>query len=105
MVRDIESWKLNPNEDFSTKSAYWLTNQGANTGTWEWAFIWRLQIPPRIKTFIWLVAKGKILTNFERAKRRMRIFMYCPMGCRAIEDLNHLFRTTTKNSRIGLIRV
>nr|GMD23947.1 ribonuclease H [Ipomoea batatas] len=56
----------------------------------EW--IWRLGCLERCKTFIWLLIKGKLLTNMERVKRNFssdNIFPLCGDG---EESLEHVFR-------------
>ena len=36
-----------------------------------WSSVWKLKVHPKIKTFVWLLYHGKILTNEERMRRRM----------------------------------
>src|SRR4051812_32329932 len=33
------------------------------SGILPWRFIWKIKLPPRVKTFIWLVLKKSILTR------------------------------------------
>lgn len=35
----------------------------------KWNAIWKLKVPSRIKTFLWLVKHGKIMTNSNRARK------------------------------------
>jgi hypothetical protein len=37
--------------------------QGAN-----WMNIWRLRVPERVKTFVWLLHHDRLLTNFNKSK-------------------------------------
>lgn len=46
----------------------------------------------RIKIFIWLTTKGKLLTDCERARRNMTAETTCPTCNDGEESLDHLFR-------------
>ncbi|KAF7801750.1 ribonuclease H [Senna tora] len=70
--QDMVAWKHSNDGWFSIKSAYQsitgLRNEDINT---LWRKIWRLQVPQRVKSFLWLCVHNKLLTNEERAKRGM----------------------------------
>ncbi|PRQ55177.1 putative reverse transcriptase zinc-binding domain-containing protein [Rosa chinensis] len=57
-----------------------------------WKFIWNLQLPPKLKTFTWIVCHDKILTNVQRAKRNLTNENSCPLCHQAPETLAPLFR-------------
>ena len=69
---DETCWGLSNDGKFSLKSTYDILRTLMNTsldGTWS--LIWKLKVAPKIKTFVWLLFHGKILTNEEKIRRRM----------------------------------
>ena len=83
---------LSNNGKFSVKTAYndSMPNQTSNPyGTWM--IIWKLQLPQKIRTFIWMLFHGKLLTNLERMRRRITNDPYCHSFQQDLEDLYHLF--------------
>lgn len=89
-MTDSPCWSHTPTGSFSTKSAYWAVENGDRNTNWKWSFIWSLSIPPRVKSFLWLVAHGKILSNQQRYIRG-RVAdpncVYCGDSC---EDFVHI---------------
>lgn len=67
------------NNDFSVASAYeYLGNNNAHASARIWKNIWGWSEPQRIKTFLWLAASGKFLTNLERCRRHFTDMATCP---------------------------
>lgn len=65
-------------EKFSVKSVYGSLMESVNLQHCiDWNLIWKAALPPRIKHFLWLVTKRRILTNFERARRHMIASRIC----------------------------
>ena len=58
----------------------------------DWSWVWKLRVPQRIRTFLWLVLHGRLLTNEERARRRLCDSSQCELCNGGVEDLDHLFR-------------
>ena len=58
----------------------------------NWKVIWKLQVPQKIRTFIWLAFHGKVLSNLERTRRRLTEDPFCHGCTRDVEDLGHIFR-------------
>jgi hypothetical protein len=52
--------------------------------------IWRLKVPLKIKAFIWLIVKNRILTKINLAKKGWKGSVLCEF-CGGNEDMNHLF--------------
>lgn len=68
-LEDAPRWGLANDGQFSLKSAYLsLYGAGLDCGDGEELFkdVWRWKGPQRIRTFLWKVAHGKLLTNLER---------------------------------------
>jgi hypothetical protein len=76
-------WKLTNSGAFSVKSFY-LAMQFNEVVPYK--FMWKVKIPLRIKTFLWLMLKKSILTITEREKCEKRC-LFC--GCN--ETIKHLF--------------
>lgn len=47
-------WQFTPNRNFSVKTAYDSLFHAQHIFEWKWHFIWKLHVPPKIKTFLWL---------------------------------------------------
>ncbi|KAL5773797.1 hypothetical protein ACOSQ2_013721 [Xanthoceras sorbifolium] len=56
-------WGLGKDGRFSIKTAYEAKIMGQDLEDWEGKFIWKLQLPPKIFNFLWLIFHGKLLTN------------------------------------------
>jgi zinc-binding in reverse transcriptase len=70
MESDSIKWRWNTNGLFSIKSCYtWLDYEGISSTRYQ--SIWKATIPLKIKIFIWLVQKNKVLTKDNLLKKRM----------------------------------
>jgi hypothetical protein len=52
--------------------------------------VWKLQVPPRIHIFLWLLANNKLLTRDNLAKRREAEDKTC-LFCSEQETVHHVF--------------
>eukprot|EP00253_Pinus_taeda_P022180 PITA_22180 len=57
----------------------------------HWRIIWKSEAIPKIKFFIWLLLKGKVLTAENLKKRGIIGPSRCPNCCSAEETIQHLF--------------
>ncbi|KAE8678663.1 hypothetical protein F3Y22_tig00111402pilonHSYRG00056 [Hibiscus syriacus] len=67
---DVIVWRPSPTGRFSVASAY----ESLVSSAWEdcnpiWHLLYKLPIPERIRIFLWLVIKQRIMTNEERVRR------------------------------------
>ncbi|KAK8990579.1 hypothetical protein V6N11_009271 [Hibiscus sabdariffa] len=90
---DKPIWSLNAKNVFDIKSAY----ASLNSGAWEpesgcWKAIWSLQVPQRLRIFLWLSHKAKLMTNVERCRRSLSQQALCPCCHEFPETLLHVFR-------------
>ncbi|KAK9006621.1 hypothetical protein V6N11_018956 [Hibiscus sabdariffa] len=90
---DKPIWSLNAKNIFDIKSAY----ASLNSGAWEpesgcWKAIWSLQVPQRLRIFLWLSHKAKLMTNVERCRRSLSQQALCPCCHEFPETLLHVFR-------------
>ena len=63
-------WGLSSTGIFTVKSAYTLAAEGQTDTipTDRWSVIWKMKVPKKIRTFLWLTHHGKLMTNHERWK-------------------------------------
>ena len=89
-------WQGSTNGTFSVKTAYNLAASLDVQTDWEGSFLWKIQLPPRVKAFFWLLGQNKLLTNAQRFRRSMTndpTCSYC--GC-TWEDSIHCMRGCTR---------
>jgi hypothetical protein len=85
---DIFRWNLHQNGQFSIHSMYLaLINNGFVDTNRK---MWRVQIPLKIKIFMWYVYKGVVLTKDNLAKHNWNGSKQCSFYCKD-ESIQHLF--------------
>ncbi|KAK9939901.1 hypothetical protein M0R45_016581 [Rubus argutus] len=89
---DTQIWGETSNDIFYVKSAYTIVSNSPCLINSPWKFIWKLEIPPKLKTFVWVLCHGKLLTNAQRVKRKFTLDDSCPICHQHQESLVHLFR-------------
>ena len=90
-------WKPSQTGNFMVKTAYNLAHLPPDdTRQPWWKEVWKLRLPQRVKTTLWLLLHGKLLTNAKRCKRGIASDPHCKYCLGHVEDLNHLFRTYPK---------
>ena len=86
-------WNLTTSGEFSTKSAYrCMESLNGNDFDHIWPIMWKLPMAQRIRSFSWLLLKGKLLTNRERFRRKMTddtLYSICQSDTK---DLDHIFK-------------
>ncbi len=55
-----------------------------------WKPIWKSKVPPRVAFFVWIVAKGKILTMDNLRKRGICLVEWCCLCKKSGESPEHL---------------
>lgn len=86
-------WKVNQNGKYTIKSAY--ENVSRNDSILvdtSWNLVWKSQFPPRIKYFLRIVKKGRLLTNSERVRRKLIDNAGCPLCSVINETIVHVLR-------------
>ncbi|KAL4291469.1 hypothetical protein GQ457_14G003410 [Hibiscus cannabinus] len=63
--------------------------------------IWKLEVPQRIQVFVWLSFHERLLTNVERARRRMTSLVTCEICGSGHEDIEHVLRSCTAAKGCG----
>lgn len=79
---------------FSIKSAYCFLYdlQEREQAGFPFKLIWKWCGPQRIRTFLWKLANGRLLTNDERFKRNMAWDNLCPCCNSQSETILHAIR-------------
>lgn len=81
-------WGPSPSGQFSVRTAYSLATDSESLPTNKiWKQILKIEVPQRIRAFIWLVYHGKMLSNMERAKRGFTSDVYCKCCPGFVEDV------------------
>ena len=84
-------WSGTSSGHFSVKSAYTILCDVSGQNEF-WGKIWSLNIPPKLKIFLWTFVSGKLLTNDQRFRRRISNDASC-FFCHGIQEtMLHLFR-------------
>ncbi|KAF7843708.1 putative ribonuclease H protein At1g65750 family [Senna tora] len=90
---DTPVWSLNKNGQFSTKSAYRLiTGDHALEERNIWRKVWGWKGPEKIKYFLWLCVKDRIMTNVNRKRRNISTSEFCPRCKNIPESVLHTIR-------------
>lgn len=89
LEQDHLQWNLKHNGHFFVKSLYQFISfrevQELNT-----VHLWHLKIPPKIRLFMWLLAKNKILTKSNIVNRGWTGSLQCHF-CNLTKIVYHLF--------------
>ena len=104
---DLPAWHFDAKGLFSVKSAYKVavsrrdvkasrdastsgSSRGDN-GDFDWYKIWKLQIPNKVKMFIWRLAHNSLPVRRNVSRRGVELDTKCPVCQRLDEDCGHLF--------------
>ncbi|KAM7472339.1 hypothetical protein LguiA_010522 [Lonicera macranthoides] len=68
-----------------------------NDTNWDW--IWKIKIPMRIITFIWILLQNKILSNQNCVIRNISSNPYCK-SCGRLESTRHIFKDCSNASQV-----
>ncbi|CAA0831108.1 Unknown protein [Striga hermonthica] len=90
---DIMYWGCSGDDRFTTSSAYnSLTRPQLENSGRIWKDVWSWSGPQRIRQFMWLVAKGRLLTNDERYRHHLAESATCVLCGAARETILHCLR-------------
>jgi len=92
-ISESVCWGLFGNGEFSIKSATWAAH-GENLGNplvWEYNWIWKLDIMPKLKIFLCQLYHVSLPTKDNLCKRGMYLNPRCPFCQTEKEDADHLF--------------
>ncbi|CAL1355748.1 unnamed protein product [Linum trigynum] len=90
---DTLFWHPTSDGRFSTKSAFHLLQVQTDNGQSKtWKEIWKLEVPERVRCFMWLVAHNRISSNEQRAKRHISVTSGCFRCENQVESTLHILR-------------
>lgn len=98
---DTVFWSASSDGAFSVSSAYKLV-LGNHASTFDWKKIWKLDLPPRIRHFLWLAAHNRLLTREACMKRNISSSASCPRCGAAVETILHVLRDCPSSRAIWL---
>lgn len=86
-------WGPAANGNFSIKSATWIqyNDLSPHPKTKLLNLIWKLDIPPKVKIFTWLLIRGRLKTRDRLSRFVQNMDANCALCHNSIESLNHLF--------------
>ena len=89
--RDSLKWKESKNQVFSVRTKYQVALRLNKPPTGEhsldiqdqrmWKKVWSLNIPPKVRTFMWRACLDVLPTNANLARRKVRIDTKCSLCC------------------------
>ncbi|KAK9020938.1 hypothetical protein V6N11_010950 [Hibiscus sabdariffa] len=93
-IADKPYWRLSNSQSFSIRSAY----ESLACSTWDniksscWKGFWSLPVPQRLRLFIWLSYKERLMTNVERCRRSFGQSLVCLCCHTHAETIVHVLR-------------
>ncbi|XVE58507.1 hypothetical protein DITRI_Ditri04bG0175000 [Diplodiscus trichospermus] len=100
-IHDELCWVPTNNGEFSVSSAYTLScSQQEGDGDNIWKEIWKLEVPNRVRAFMWLVKHQRLMTNSERARRGFTLDDHCPFCSGMEETVEHVVRNCVEAKQV-----
>jgi len=80
-IPDSVCWRLSGNGDFTTKTVTWAAHglDIKSSPSWEYSWIWRLDIIPKLKVFLWQLCHTSLPTRGTLLKRGLQIDPICSL--------------------------
>ena len=98
--RDVLVWKENRAKKFTVRTAYRIAVRLRNPNYTEhssaqshrptWRKIWRLNVPPKVRTFLWRACSNCLPTKENLLKRRVKVEAKCEICCQKPETASHV---------------
>ena len=84
-------WLHDRNGMYSVKSCYrHQQTQIAESSPRVWSLLWKLPIPPKIRSFMWRALKGVLPTADNLRRRMIQVQSLCPVCVQDRESIHHL---------------
>ncbi|XP_074348373.1 uncharacterized protein LOC141687107 [Apium graveolens] len=95
-VKDRIAWHSSNTGMYTVKTGYqfWLSQNNVESPTLNaksWNSIWKLQVPYKVRTFIWRFCNNSIPVRNNLRSRGIDIPIICPMCSNDVEHLLHIF--------------
>lgn len=99
-AHDVLVWKENKSRYFTVKSTYQVTcklneqtrveHSAATSYRHIWSRIWKLNIPPKVRAFVWRTCSNIFPTRDNLHRKKLRIKPRCELCCQHHESIGHL---------------
>ncbi|KAE8693912.1 hypothetical protein F3Y22_tig00110788pilonHSYRG00090 [Hibiscus syriacus] len=102
-ISDSLVWKWDPGHQFTIKSTFTFLMEDSWSGKNNvWKNICSIIAPQRVRIFIWLAYKEKIMTNYERGRRMLTNDCSCATCGAALESVIHVLRDCPHSRNLWL---
>ncbi|KAH9722180.1 reverse transcriptase domain-containing protein [Citrus sinensis] len=89
--RDMWHWLADPGGVFSVRSCYKLMTYDANTSALSfWRRLWKLEVPSKVKNFLWRAATNVLPTYDNLLRRRVQVLPLCVVCNTCNESIIHI---------------
>ncbi|KAK9038032.1 hypothetical protein V6N11_022925 [Hibiscus sabdariffa] len=100
-IPDQITWRWTPKGNFEVRSAY----SNLASDSWDpnhalWKHIWQMTVPQRLRVFLWVVSRRKLMTNLEHCNRHISSSSLCPLCSGADESILHVLRDCRASSEV-----
>ncbi|KAF7825130.1 putative RNA-directed DNA polymerase [Senna tora] len=108
---DVWIWSLNGNGIFSVKSSYKAVHRSySSSNSWTlycslWKKIWKTNLPPKIRLFVWRACRGILPTCLNLKNRGMEITTQCCVCGTEEEDTLHALVTCSELNSLWNVHV
>lgn len=98
--RDILAWSESPNGNFNLKSAYVLASGFETMTQFLGSWIWKANILPRIKTFLWMCVQNSIGVKTCLVREGVVEKDMCPICLREPETIIHSLQDCSRTRHV-----
>ena len=98
--RDSLVWKENNKHEFTVKTAYKVAmrlrqqmdieHSRAQVDRKWWKMIWAMNVPPKVKSFMWRACSNILPTRENLRRRKVQVDERCELCCQQLETCAHL---------------
>ncbi|WCJ25837.1 hypothetical protein M5689_007695 [Euphorbia peplus] len=99
---DFRGWSYTNSGTFNSASLATSRLNDISTET-IWHNIWSAKVPHRIRSFAWLGALDRLLTNVERYRHHLVVSHQCSRCSLSPETLSHALRDCPTAKKYGVI--
>ncbi|KAL5766450.1 hypothetical protein ACOSP7_017067 [Xanthoceras sorbifolium] len=91
-------WHFSKDGKYSVKSGYWLasslgqdgtSSSSSSVGSSWWKFLWSLNIPAKVRMFVWRACRNLLPTRSLLAARRVSVGAGCPLCDAGVDSVLH----------------
>ena len=101
-IQDSLTWGCTSSGKFSMQSTTWLAHgiHSSTARSWPHAWIWKLDIRPKILIFIWQLCHNALPVRFLLHSRGVDLDPLCPLCGQHNESIQHLFLSCPSTIRV-----